>query len=449
MIVKTAKLVRSMLLGLPLVFAPTASVVVMDAVGIDTAAFKANAQDQRQTRKTPALSQTAYKKLAVPQLMMNPEDENEQPDFQGALVELKKIEAKDAAKWNAYELANLYNSFGFAYYSLEDYDQAIKYYKLLVAQSPSIPLGLETGTLYTIAQLQFVQEDFAGALATLRQWFKQQDPMFINADNYALLSTACYQVKDFDCALKEIRTAIKMYQDKGELPKENWWSIEMAIEYDRGNNDAVVKILETLVRHYPKVSYWKQLSGLYGVTKQEDKGMYLSDATYVAGKMDKETEVLNVAYMFLGEGYAYRAAKIIDKGLKDKIVEPTSKNLETLATAWRLAMEIDKSIAVMKEAAAKSDKGNLYAILAGNYVDSDQNKEALDAGEKAIARGGVKRMDQLHIVMGMANANLGNWDACLKSFKEAKKDKRSEAFAKNWMQFCEGEKKRERSLAGR
>lgn len=441
------KLIRSLLLAAPLALAPTASVVVMDGLGLSTHFAKVYAQEERKTRKTPAISQAVYKKLGGPNALMNPEKEDAKPDFPGALAELKKIESRDAANWNAYEKATLYNYMAYAYYSQEQFKSALKYYKLVVAQSPQIPLNLETATLYTIAQLQFVVEDYKGAIATLNKWFKQSDPMFINADHYALLSQAYYQDKQFGKSLTNIQKAIAMYKEKGKTPKENWYSIEMAIQYDRGKNKEVVDILETLVRLYPKQAYYKQLAGMYNMVKKEQQAAYLTDANYVAGALSKETEVLNLAYMMLGEGYSYRAAKILEKGIDKELIEPTSKNLETLATAWRMSQEVDKSIAVMIEAASKSDNGNLYALLAGNYIDSDENQKALDAGKKAIARGGVKRMDQLQVVLGMASANLGNWDDCQKYFGQAKKDKRSEAFAKNWMDFCLGEQEREAALA--
>lgn len=440
------KLIRSLLLGAPLVLAPTASVVVLDALGVEAGFAKASAQE-RKTRKTPAVSQTVYKKLGGPNALMNPEDEGVKPDFKGALEGLKKIESRDAPEWNAYEKATLYNYLAYAYYSLEDYNNALKYYKLVVAQSPQIPANLETATLYTIAQLQFVVEDYKGAISSLKKWFEQSDPVFINADHYALLSQAYYQDKQFDASLTNVRKAISMYKEKGETPKETWYSIEMAIEYERGNNEKVVDILEILVRHYPKAAYYKQLAGMYNLVKKEQQATYLTDANYVAGVLSKETDVLNLAYMMLGEGYSYRAAKIIEKGIDKAVIPPSSKNLETLATAWRMSQEIDKSIVVMKEAAAKSDSGNLYALLAGNYIESDQNKNALGAGKKAIARGGVKRMDQLNIVMGMASANLNQWESCKKYFNDAKKDKRSAAFAKNWILFCQGEQEREEKLA--
>lgn len=55
------KLMRNIALALPMAVAPTASVVVLDSLGLDAGFAKASAQDKRVTRKTPAISQAVYK----------------------------------------------------------------------------------------------------------------------------------------------------------------------------------------------------------------------------------------------------------------------------------------------------------------------------------------------------------------------------------------------------
>ncbi len=447
------RLVRHTMLAAPLALAPALSSVLLQAVGVDVSWGKAFAQDdeeakpQYKTRKTPALREAVFKKLSVVQALTNPEPEQEggkapPPDFQQALVELGKI---DTSKFNEYELAQVYNYYGFIYYSLEDYPKAIKNYRLVAAQAPNIPVGLEVGTLYTIAQLQFITEDYKGAIDTLKQWMKVAP--IIGADAYMLMAQGYYQINDMDEALKNTNTAIDMYESKGKIPKENWYSLQRAIYYDKGNNKKVVEILEKMVRHYPKGTYYKQLAGMYGLVERDRDQIYMMDAAYVLGVVVKEKELMNLAYMFMAEQYPYRAAKIIEKGMKEKRIERTSKNLEVLASAWRLSQEVDKSIPVLAEAAGKSDKGDLYARLAGLYLDSDKYNEALDTADKAFKKGAIKRPDQLYIVVGMANANLKNYGSCMKAMKKATKDKRSRKFASNWMNYCEAEQRREKELA--
>lgn len=441
------KFLKNLAIATPLAFVPTASVMVLDAIGVSAESFKVYAQEERKTRKTPALSQAVYKKLAVPNGLANPEEEGVEPDFKKALEELKKLEAKDAKSWNEYEVANLYNTFGYVYYSLENFPQAIKYYKLVVAQSPNIPEGLEIGTIFTIAQLQFVSEDYAGALESLKKWFTLQDPMFITADNYSLLAQAYYQNKQFDQALSNIYKAIDIYKKKGELPKENWYSIALAIEFERENYKEVVGILEILVRNYPKPAYFKQLAGVYGLVNKEKNQMYLSDANYVAGFSDKQQEVLNLVYMMMGEGYSYRAAKVLEKGIDSKLIDGTEKNYELLSNAWLISQETDKAIDALTKAAEKSGSGDLYARLAGLYADDDQSKKALEFADIAFKKGGIKREDSLYISVGIANANLARWAEAVKAFEEASKDSRSKAFASNWKKYAESELDRELKLA--
>jgi tetratricopeptide (TPR) repeat protein len=186
---------------------------------------------------------------------------------------------------------------------------------------------------------------------------------------------------------------------------------------------------------------------MYGLTKQDKQAMFMTDAAYVGGAIEQSSELLNLAYMFMGEGYYYRAAKIMEAGLKEKQIEGSTKNLQTLAQAWQLSQETDKAIAVMLEAAEKTDGGDVWAKLASSYIDDFQNQKAIDAGRKALDKGGVERVDQLHIVMGMAYANLNRWDSCIKSFDNAAKDNRSKKFAGNWKKFCTSEKEREEALA--
>jgi len=445
------KFVKPLLLAAALTLVPSVSSVMFQALGQES--FQSGlvfAQEKGKkpapkykTRKTPALRESVYKKFAVVQELTSPEDKKKQPDFPKALEELKSIQ-KNNSKFNQYELAQLYNYFGFVYYSLEKYNEAVKYYQLVVAQSPNIPIGLEIGTLYTIAQLHFVLEDYPKAIVALKKWMAAST--IVGADAYILLAQAYYQVNKMKESLKSTNTAVTMYEKKGKVPKEPWYSLQRALYYEKGDNKTVIKILEKMIRHYPKVVYYKQLAGMFGTVNREKDQLHTLEAAYLVGGLTKEKELLNLAYLLMGEEVPYKAAKIVDKGIKDKIIEPTSKNLELLATAWRMAQEIKKSIPEMEKAAKKSDKGDLYARLAGIYLDNDQHKKALAASKSAFDKGKIKRPDQLNVVIGMALANLGRYSDAIKAFEKAAKVKGSKRTADQWINFCKGEIKRQEQL---
>ncbi|WP_066961152.1 lipopolysaccharide assembly protein LapB [Microbulbifer sp. Q7] len=434
-----SKFVLRTSVALPLVLAPAVSVTVLEAAGVSAGFAQAEAQSEQKTRKVPAMRENVFKKLGKVQ------EAADAQNWPAALAALKEMEAgKD--KYNGYETAQMYYFYGFVYYSMERYPQAITYYKKVLQQgAQNLPVALEVGTLLTVAQLYFVQEDYKQALNYLNQWFKVADN--VTADSYALRAQAYHQVGNAKAAMADISKAISLYEQEGKTPKENWFQLQRYFYYEQSDYKNVAKVLEKLVKHYPKGEYYKQLAGMYGELKREDDMLHMMEAAYIAGALQKEKELLNMAYLFMGAEMPYKGAKVIDKGIKEKKIERTSKNLETLAQAYQMSQELQKSIPELEAAAGMSDKGDIYSRLAGIYLDLDKNETAIDMGAKALKKGGIKRPDQLYIILGMANANLKKYDESLKNFKKALDDKRSEKFAKQWISFVEGEQEREKQLA--
>ncbi|MCK7596407.1 tetratricopeptide repeat protein [Microbulbifer sp. CAU 1566] len=434
-----SRLVLRTSVALPLVLAPAVSVTVLEAAGVSAPFAQAEAQGEQKTRKVPAMRENVFKKLGAVQ------EAADAQNWPAALAALKEMEAgKD--KYNGYEIAQMYYFYGFVYFQMERYNDAIANYKKVLQQGESnLPVALEVGTLFTVAQLYFVTENYKEAVNYLNKWFAVSDR--ITADSYALRAQAYYQLGDNNKALADMNQAVSMYEKEGKVPKEPWFGLQRFLYYEKNDYKQVTNILEKLVKHYPKGEYYKQLAGMYGELKREDDMLHMMEAAYLAGALQKEKELLNMAYLFMGAEMPYKGAKVIDKGIKEKKIPRTSKNLETLAQAYQMAQELQKSIPELEAAASMSDKGDLYSRLAGIYLDLDKNKEAVDMGAKALKKGDIKRPDQLYIVLGMANANLKKYDTALKNFKEAKKDKRSEKFASQWITFVENEAERERQLA--
>ncbi len=134
---------------------------------------------------------------------------------------------------------------------------------------------------------------------------------------------------------------------------------------------------------------------------------------------------------------------MLDQGInKDKIVEPTAKNLELLANCWRAAAEYEKSLVEMEKAAQKSENGDLLHTLSTLYTANDRYKDAVRVGRQALTKGGLRRPDQVHLAIGSAHMELGEFDAAIKAFNEAAKDSRSKSIADQWSKYAASEKKR-------
>lgn len=394
--------------------------------------------DTRETRRTPALRNNVYEKLAAAQ------EAAEAKDLNGAASILDGMIASGGKNaLNSYELANVYNLYAFIHYSREDYAKALKAYEEVVAQ-PDIPIAMEVNTKYTIAQLYFVQEQWQKGINALLDWFAVTDSP--NANAYVLLAQGYYQTKDYDKALQNVVKAINMYKADGKLPKEQWYNLARFLYFEKNDVKNTVATLEQLLTYYPKKEYWVQLSHMYGEQKKEGLQLAAMDTAYVQNMLDKGPEQVTMAYLYLNGEIPYRAAKVMEKGLKDGSIQATSKNYEIAASAWRQAQELDKAIPAMEEAAAKSDDGELYARLGNIYLDSDRNKEAITAINKGLSRGGVKRPDTARLVLGMAYFNSKQYDKAREAFQAAGRDERSAKYAEQWINYLDSELERQAKL---
>ncbi len=396
-------------------------------------------QEERETRKTPALRNAVYEKLAEAQTAA---EEKDLATAEQVLNDMINDRGKD--ELNSYELANVYNLMAFIHYSREDYGRALQAYENVVRQ-PDIPLAMEINTRYTVAQLYFVQEQWREGISALLKWFEMSDNAPANA--YVLLAQGYYQLEDFPKALENVEIAIDLYREKDKTPKEQWYNLARFLYTDRGDIDRSMEVLEQLLIHYPKKDYWVQLSYMYSEKQNEVRQLGSMETAYVQDLLDKDGELRNLASLYLSQGVPYKAGKVLERGFEEGTVEDTTKNYELMAGSWRQAQEIDKAIPAMETAASKSDSGELYSQLGSVYLDGDEFDKAIEAINKGLQRGGVKRPDTARLVLGMAYFNREEYDKAREAFKAAGRDERSEQYARQWIKYMDSEIDRQKKLA--
>lgn len=395
---------------------------------------------ERETRKTPALRNAVYEKLAEAQVLA------EAKDYVGAQAILDEMIGETSKKrsLNSYELANVYNTYAFLRYANEDYKGSLRYYELVIEQ-PDIPLALEINTRYTIAQLYFVQEDWKNGVDALLVWLDLTDKP--NSNAFVLLANGYYQLKDYDESLRNINVAMDMEKAAGKIPKEQWYALAQFLYYDKGDIDSALETVKSLILYYPKKQYWVQAAQIYTEKRDDDRALAMLIATHEQGLLDRSAELVNLAYYYLNAEAPYPAAKVLAEGLDSETLEATSKNYELTGNAWRQAQEVQKSLPMLETAASKSENGDLFSRLGSVYLDLDQNQKAVDAIRKGLDRGGVKRPDQARLALGMALFNLGEFNAARRAFREAAKDERAKTYAQQWLRYISSEENRLEELA--
>ena len=392
-------------------------------------------KQERKTKKAQSMSQKVYEQLTAAQELIEAKNYNE---GLAVLTELSK-----EPKLTPYEKAQLYNYFAYTYFTLEKYPQAIRSYETVLKQ-PELPEALVANSLYTLAQLYFITEDYKKAVKTIEKWFKTAPKPTENA--YMLLGQGYYQLEDYKKSLVPLKKAYKMVKDRGDQPKENLLLLMRVDYFELGDYKNMVNVLKELVVLYPKTEYWLTMAGAYSELKALEKQMVIMEMLYEGGHLPKGNQQLNLANLYLLHEIPYKAAVVMDKGMKDGLIEKNIRNLRLLSQAWLQAQESEKAIEPLKQAAKISKDGDLDVRLGQAYLNLDRYKEAIAAFEAGLKKGGVKRPDSANVMLGLANFELQRFNSAIKAFKAASKDKRSRKSSVQWIKHAESERDRKKEL---
>jgi len=394
-----------------------------------------NVRGKDETKATGAIDAKTFEILTKAQELT----ENNQYDE--AVRTLDTI--KNSDKLNSYAKSQMWNFYAFIYASQDKYRSAIDAYKQILKE-PDAPDGLKLTAKYTMAQLYFQIEDYQSVISFMEEWLREIPKPTATA--HIMLAQAHYQIKSFSPALKNLDKAIAIETAEGKKVKENWLRMKAAIYFEKKDTKNTLKTYEELLRHYPKIIYLRQIAGLHGELDHDRKRLTTYDALYLYGALEKEPEVLNLAYMYLGQEIPYKAGKIVEAGMNQGLIKENQKNVETLANAWAQANEHKKAIPALEKAASLSDKGLLYARLAGVHFDAGDFSKAVTAAKKADEKGGLKRKDNNLMLMGMASFNIKDFEDALQAFRRAKSSKKSFADARKWETYTLSELERIRAL---
>lgn len=388
-------------------------------------------EKEQKTKETVAMSQAVYEDLTEIQELI------EAKDYASAQRLIEDLRGKKGL--SPYELAQIWNISGYSYYLQERYPEAIKAYNQVMAQ-PDLPEALMQSTLKTKAQLQFTQEDYEGALVTVRELMRVvSEP---SADVMMLEGQALFQLARYEEALTPIKGAIDMYREQGQVPKENWLLLLRVIYFEQKDYDSMIDVVRELIVYYPKDTYILTLAGIYSELGDTKKQLALTEALYEKGLIDTSSHITNLANLYLLHGLPYKAATLLETEMGENIVEANERNLRLLSQAWYQARDDEKAIPPLKMAAEISNDGELYVRLAQAYINLEQWGDATTAVQKALELGGLKRNDTANIMLGMALFNQKRLEQARRAFQVAANDNRSQRAASQWIAYVDSEIKR-------
>jgi tetratricopeptide (TPR) repeat protein len=385
---------------------------------------------ERKTKRTPAMRSRVYDQLARAQGLA---DEGKTAQ---AIEVLDTVKAKSGSM-NSYEMAMMHNFYGFIYYQVEDYDQAIAAFEQVVEQQP-IPEAFEQSTLFSLAQLHMMRANYDQTIHFLARWEKlQRGPL--PAKNLLLKAQAMYQKKDYPAASAYINEAISQVENTelGFQVDENWYVLQRAVYFELKQPEKVAAVLVKLVRLFNEPKYWLQLGGIYGELGEELKQLAVMEAAQQQGYVSSAADMFNLAQLYYYHQMPYKAAALIQQGIDEGKLDRDLRNLKFLSQSLTLAKENEKAIPLMLAAAALSEDGELDAQLGQMYLNMQRWEKAIIASKTALEKGGLRNEGTAHLVMGMAYFNDGNYQQSIEQLNKAQKHNSSRGIAQQWAKYVE------------
>jgi predicted Zn-dependent protease len=408
-------LVLALMLGAGLAAAPVAPVHAQES---DSAAKKS----RKKERQNFAAGEWAFKKLSAAHEALAVEN------FVEATAILNEMAARKGL--NKHEQALMWQTFAYVQSSQGEYKAAVKSFEQCIALE-AMPEAALLSTQYNLGQLYMSVGRFKDAVTTLEDWLgKVENPA---GSAYYLVAMAHVQLQNAKAGLPYARKAVQL----AKSPKESWLQLLLALEFELKHYAEVAKVLEVLIEHFPKKSYFLQLSAAYAELGRDERVLSTLELAYMQGLLDRESELLNLAQAYLYREVPFRAAEVLEKGLADKVISEDADNWKLLGDSWLHAREYDKAIAPLASAAALSDDGNLFVRIGQVHLERDETGKARASLEKGIAKGGLDDPGNAYLLLGITHADAKRFDDARKAFTAAGKYEKNRSAAQNWLKHVD------------
>ncbi len=379
-------------------------------------------RDQKKTKQAQAVSKDVYESIQKAQELVDAKD------FNGALRIMQRL--YDPEELTEYEQANVLNYLGFIYYNMDDIPNALKTYQQMI-RVPGLEPQLLKATTYTVAQLYTMEEQYANALRSLDEWFVMEtnpapDPFILKAQNL-------YQLQRYEEMIEPVENAMRVARERNKEVKEDWYALLNFAYFQLENYAKVRDIQKILLNNWPKKRYWFSLAGAFTELGEDRNLVNAYYASFMQGMLEKDSEFVTMAQLFMQREVPFKAAELLDKEMNAGRVAKNAKNYRLLAQALQLAMEDQRAIPALTEAAKLTEDGELDVRLGNTYLNVGNYSECAKSVRTGLRKGGLKNPDNAQISLGMCLYNMKQYNDARAAFREASKTSRSRRVAGQWI----------------
>ncbi len=398
------------------------------------AAAREPAREAPKTKKVEAVGKKVYNLLNDANMAL----QEEPPRYSAAEQKLNAILAMP--KMNSHEEALVHQTFGYLYSSREQYRRAITAFEKALALE-GLPDSAQLNTQFNLGQLYMLEEDYDKGIKILTNWFEQASnppasAYMLMANAYAQKASGTNNDKAEKAAYRNSWKWAKQglaKMDKAK-PREPWMRLGTQLNLALEDYKTAGHWLEQLVRRWPKESYLKQMTAVYGQLNKPRRALVAMELAHMEGYLDESKELERLGQLYLYNEVPYKAAILLDETISSGKVVKNEGNWELLANAWTMAREYDKALKPLERAASAGKNGKLYVRLGQLHIDGERWKDAEAAIRKGINKGGLDSTGEAYLLLGISQFQAESFQSARSSFERASRDKKSAKSAAAWIQ---------------
>jgi tetratricopeptide (TPR) repeat protein len=351
----------------------------------------------------------------------------------------------DNAKSSPYEKALCLQGLSQILYNEDDIAGAIEANEKALALD-SLDNKSHFNLVYQVAQMNLMDENYDGALAGIDRWIALTGNE--TAEALALKGNALYRLERYPEASVAMQKAISMSPE----PSDTWQQILVASYYDAENFPEAAKAAEAILAKDPsKKTVARQLASIYIEMEQGEKAIQVLEGAKARGLL---TEASDLRQLFQLYNYVERpaeAARTINEGLAAGILKEDYDTLKGLGDSWVLSAQeaadesaqqkeaFDKAVEAYGRASPLAKDGEIDFLRAQLLI---QEKERFADGKaamtQALSRGSLKREGEAYILLGNAEAELGNQKAAIAAYEKARSFPNTKTMAEAWLRSARG-----------
>ncbi len=399
----------------------------MTAAGVDVVAATADECGVKRETAAQALDEMTWNRLDTIYRKISGEQYDEAYD------DLQKM--LERAGDDAYLQAIINQALAQVEWSRENYESSLVFFERAVALDV-LPDPAHFALIYQVVQLYNMQGRYPEALERLDAWFCMVPPETVTPAARVLQASLYVEQGNYAGALKAVQKAIAM----DATPRESWYQLKLAAHSELEQYPQAAETLEVLITNWPgRKEYWIQLSQICYQLKQEDKSLAVTALAYREGLLDSQSDILYLSSLYSNAELPYKAADVLEKSIRDGIVESSRYHWTLVAESWYAADELEKSLAAYEAAGKAAEDGEIDLRRGFILVDLERWQAALESLDRALEKGGLddRRAGEAYLLRGMAHFNLGNLDSASADWERAGRHEKTREAALQWMNYLE------------